>query len=56
MHALGDDVTLPSFTAPPQPLSTEIRSFWFLDNKQTSLYFFFLFYISIDVEKVIIQV
>ena len=55
MHALGDDVTLPSFTAPPQPLSTEIRSFWFLDNKQTTSLFFFLFYISIDVEKVIIQ-
>ena len=52
MHALGDDVTLPSFTAPPQPLSTENRSFWFLDNKQTtSLFFLFLFYISIDVEK-----
>ena len=42
MHALGDDVTLPSFTAPPQPLSTEIRSFLFLDTKQSTLLFFVL--------------
>ena len=44
MHALGDDVTLPSFLLhhAPQPLSTKIRSFLFLDTKQSTLLFFVL--------------